>query len=99
MAMIIFVICHCPRAVLFTMSVNKKLFNEFNRRIELEINIVLFSKSVTFVLGHQKPNTTAILFDLIPHLNRLREGNTGIVAALYDKYRFLNLIRVVQWCC
>ncbi len=75
---------------------HQMLTNELDRGIELEVSIVLLSKAVPFVLGHQIPNRAAIRLNLGHHLLRFAQWNPRIVATLHDEKWLGDTTGVVQ---
>src|SRR3989442_11281478 len=52
-----------------------------NSSIKLEVDVVLFSKAMTFIFCFEKPNICSVLFYCFSHLRRLGYGHTRIIAA------------------
>src|SRR5947208_14310560 len=79
----------------YQMLFQQILLHKHDGRIELVVAIFLFAKAMTFVLGHEPPDSSAILTDDFHHLFRLAGGNSRIIFPRDDEQRLGDLFRFV----
>src|SRR5205085_2017515 len=65
--------------------------------ISLNINVILFTESVTFITRLEIPDSCTVAAHFFSHLLRLRSWYPWVVSSLQDKQRPGNFTSVIYW--